>query len=190
MEILTEPGYPFTAAAESEIVRDVSEKWCCVGLDCDTELETDELPDGNIITREMSIQPSYTSCCTHVLQQTQGCAWKASRFAHGPQDLSRAHDADQVWDVQCARHVHGNPYCPVRFGTHDGECDGHPLCPSTKVWLSITPSSVLSKGTLTAAAEREFARDVKEKMVPHWLLITTPCSHRLRKPTGRRQRSR
>ena len=32
----------------------------------------------------------------------------------------RKHDADQVWDVQRARHVHGDPDCPVRFGTHDG----------------------------------------------------------------------
>ena len=59
MKILTEPGYPFTVAEEREVVRDVTEKRCYVGLDCDTELETDELPDGNIITREMLIQPSF-----------------------------------------------------------------------------------------------------------------------------------
>ena len=188
MEILTEPGYPFTAAAEGEIVRDVSEKRCCVGLDCDTELETDELPDGNIITREMSIQPSYTSCCTHVLQQTQGCAWKASRFAHGPQDLSRAHDADQVWDVQCARHVHGNPYCPVRFGTHDGQCDGHPLCPSTKVWLSAILRT--EQGYSHCRRREGVCSGRQRENGATWLLITTPCSHRLRKPTGRRERSR
>ena len=55
MKILTEPGYPFTAAAEREIVRDVTEERCYAGLDCGTKLETDELPDGNIITREMLI---------------------------------------------------------------------------------------------------------------------------------------
>ena len=49
MEILTEPEYSFTAAAEREIVRDVTEKRCNIGLDCDTELETDELLDGNIL---------------------------------------------------------------------------------------------------------------------------------------------
>ena len=62
-----------------------------------------KLPDGNIIT----------------------CAWKASRFARGPQDLPRAHDADQVWDVQRVRPCTCRPYCTVRFGTHDGQCDGH-----------------------------------------------------------------
>ena len=51
MKVLTAPGYPFTAAAESEIVRDVTEKRCYVGSDCDTELET--------VTREMLIQPSF-----------------------------------------------------------------------------------------------------------------------------------
>ena len=49
MKSLTEPEYSFTAAAEREIVRDVTEKRCYIGLDCDTELETDELPDRNII---------------------------------------------------------------------------------------------------------------------------------------------
>ena len=58
MKILTEPVYSFTAAAERETVRDVAEKRCYVGLDCDTELETGELPDGNIIMREMLFQPS------------------------------------------------------------------------------------------------------------------------------------
>ena len=49
MKILTEPEYSFTSAADREIVRDVTGKRCYVGLDCDTEFETDELPDGNII---------------------------------------------------------------------------------------------------------------------------------------------
>ena len=60
----------------------------------------------------------------------QGYAWKASRFAHGSsietQGKPRAHDSNHVWDVQRARHVHGNPDClvSVRFGTDDRHYDG------------------------------------------------------------------
>ena len=48
-KILTEAEYSFTATVERETVRDVTEKPCYIGLDYDTELETDELPDGNIV---------------------------------------------------------------------------------------------------------------------------------------------
>ena len=30
-------------------------------------------------------------------------------LTHGPRDLRRARDADQVWDAQHARHVHDDP---------------------------------------------------------------------------------
>ena len=59
--ILTDPVYSFTVATESSIVRDVTEKRCYVGFDCDTDLETDELPDGNIIMREILIWPPDSS---------------------------------------------------------------------------------------------------------------------------------
>ena len=59
VKILTEPEYSYTAAAERAIVRDVREKPCNIGLDCDTELETAELPDGHIVMRDRLIQPSF-----------------------------------------------------------------------------------------------------------------------------------
>ena len=58
MKILIKPECSFTAAAEREIVWDVRESLCCVGLDYDTQLKstaescdketTCELPEGNI----------------------------------------------------------------------------------------------------------------------------------------------
>ena len=59
MKNLTEQGVSFTAAAESEIAREVKEKLRCFGADYDTELKstaeidkekTHELPDRNIIS--------------------------------------------------------------------------------------------------------------------------------------------
>ena len=41
------------------MVRGVTDKRCYAGLFCDKELQADELPDGNIITRAMLIRPSF-----------------------------------------------------------------------------------------------------------------------------------
>ena len=77
MNNLTEQRYSFTATAEREIARDVTEKLCYIGVDYDTKLEptveidmekTCELLDGNIITvgvkrlhgTEVLFQPSFT----------------------------------------------------------------------------------------------------------------------------------
>ena len=78
MKILTEQGYTFTAAAETEIVWDVTEKLCYNGVVYDTKLkstsETDkkktfELQDGNFVTvgaerfrfAKVLFQPSFSS---------------------------------------------------------------------------------------------------------------------------------
>ena len=59
MRNFLERGFPFTASAEREIGRNVTEKLCCIGVDYDTELKsiaasdkekTCEVPDGDIIT--------------------------------------------------------------------------------------------------------------------------------------------
>ena len=95
----------------------------------------------------------------------------------------RAHDADLVWEVQHARHVHDDPDCPVRFGTHDGQCDdisdgvSHNVpiyessgsAPCLLRWVGHdlaehSMKNLTEQGySLTAAAEREFAWDVREK---------------------------
>ena len=78
MKIFIGRGYSFTATAKREIVWDVKEKLCYIGVDYDTKLKstadtdkekTFELPDGNFITvcvkrfhcAKVFFQPSFTS---------------------------------------------------------------------------------------------------------------------------------
>ena len=135
----------------------------------------------------------------HVLQRTQGCAWRTSRFAHGSSSEPQG-DADQVWDVQRARHEHGDPDCLTRFWTHDGHRDGlWWWCAHLKRLHSASrhPSfgwpwsfrvpwwTSLSEGTRSLPPQRGRLFGMSKRIRATLVWITTQSSSRLRNLTKR-----
>ena len=121
-----------------------------------------------------------------------------SCFAHGsfsePQGLPRAHDAHQLSDVQRARHVFGDPDCPIRCGTPDDNVplyEGYALRHDILRLAGRDSSEYLvtnfteQEYSLTATAGR-IARDLLEKLC----YIVVDCDTELKSIDNEKTRER